>query len=106
DQIVGGLGAAGRQDRREVVTQRGRGGKAAFRIQDPAQQRDGPALKLRVVLLRQAQQPGDDLAGIVEGEFLDQVGLPVGRELVDQAVAYSPDQLVFPSCQRLLREGL
>jgi hypothetical protein len=63
-------------------------------------------LELRIVLLRQSQQAGNDPARIVEGEFLDQVGLSVGRELVDEFVSDAADQLVFPTRHGLLRERL
>jgi hypothetical protein len=61
---------------------------------------------LRVVLLRQAQQTGNDLAGIVKGELLDQICLAVGCELIDQTIRHPADQLIFPPRQRLLPECL
>ena len=106
DQILFRLGSASLKNRREVVTQRGGGAQSAFRVHQPAQQRDRPPLELRVVLLWQPEQTRDDLARIVEGELLDQIRPAVRGEVVDQAVGDAPNEFILPARQRLLRERL
>ena len=106
DQVLTWLGPAFLQDRFEVVDERLRCGQTAFRVDGEGQHRDRPALELREVLFRQPEQRGDDAGRVREGERLDQVGLTVRGEPVDQFVADAPDDLVFPTRQRLLGERL
>src|SRR5262249_53084978 len=97
DEILAGLLSPGGEDRREVLLQCLRSGATALRIDGERQQRDRPALKLRVELARQAQQAGDDLRRVRECELHDQVcAAPIGEQ-VDQLVSNLADELVLPA---------
>ena len=99
-----GLRSPGRENRGEVVPQRGRGRDGALAIDGDAEQRDRPALELREVLARQAEEPRDDLRRIREGELTDEVGAAASGEAVDQVVGDPIDELVLAARERPLRE--
>ena len=68
------------EDLGEVGLQRGGGGDPALPVVDHIEQLDRQPLEPRVILARQAHDPGDDLYRKRESELAGQLGPPARRE--------------------------
>ena len=84
------------EDGGEVVAQSLGGGHAAIPVGGHAGDGDGPPLEGREIGPGQPEDLSDDLDGEVEGDLLDQVGLPTVGKTVDQLVHHPLDQVALP----------
>jgi len=105
DQVVAGLRATRRQDRREVLAQRLGRREGTLPVDGEGEDGDRPLLELRIVLLGQAEEVGDDLGGIRKRELARELRSAAVREPVDQRVGHGLDQIVLAPGNRPLGEG-
>jgi len=70
------------------------GAEGTLAVYGEAEDRDRPLLELRIVLLGQAEETGDDLGRVRKRELADEIHATAAFESVDELVADPPDEIV------------